>query len=181
MDESSVERVLLSRERIETRVRELADEISEFYRGGEVVAVGVLTGAFVFLADLVRHLPNPVRFAFLKADSYADGTMPGDLRITLVGETDLAGRDVLVVEDILDTGRTLRGILETLGRQKPRSLRTVVLLDKAARREVDISADFVGFPVPDAFLVGYGLDHAQRYRNLPYVGVLRPEAGGKNI
>ncbi|MCU0726430.1 MAG: hypoxanthine phosphoribosyltransferase [Planctomycetes bacterium] len=180
MTEPDVERVLLSRERIETRVCELAGEIAAVYGDGEIVAVGVLTGAFVFLADLVRHLPNRVRFSFLKADSYATGTYPGALSVTLVGETDLSGRDVLVVEDILDTGRTLEGILGILRRRGPRTLRTVVLLDKVSRREVAISADFVGFPVPDAFLVGYGLDHAQRYRNLPYVGVLRSEAAGKS-
>ncbi len=164
--------MLLSAEAIGTRVREMAADIARAYEGREIVAVGVLTGAFVFLADLVRHLPNQVRFTFLKASSYGEGTRPGELSVTLVGETALAGKDVLVVEDILDTGRTLVRILDILRQSHPRTLRTAVLLDKKARREVDISADFTGFSVPDEFLVGYGLDHAQTYRNLPFVAVL---------
>ena len=114
-----------------------------------------------------------MRFAFLKADSYRDGTRPGELRLTVVGEDDFEGKDLLVVEDILDTGNTLRVILAALRERGPSSVRSVVLVDKPDRREVDITADFVGFEIPDEFIVGYGLDHAQRFRNLPFIGVLR--------
>lgn len=172
MGHEDIESVLLTEAEIKARVRELAGEIAESHGDGELVAVGVLTGAFVFLADLVRHLRNPVRFTFVKADSYGDGTRPGELRLTMMGEQDLRDRDVLVVEDILDTGRTLAGILAILREKGPRTLRSVVLLDKPARREVEVQADFTGFTVPDRFIVGYGLDHAQRYRNLPFIGVL---------
>jgi hypoxanthine phosphoribosyltransferase len=171
-----VESVLLEPEVIEARVRQLAAEIAAAFAEREMLAVGVLTGAFVFLADLVRHIRGRVQFAFVKAESYGDGTKPGDLSLTLVGESDLAGRDVLVVEDILDTGRTLRGLLDLFRARGARSVRSVVLLDKKSRREVPVEADFVGFTVPDVFLVGYGLDHAQRFRNLPYIGVLRADA-----
>jgi hypoxanthine phosphoribosyltransferase len=168
-----IQSILISEERIQERVRALAAEIDEAFAGAEILAVGVLTGAFVFLADLVRHLKSPVRFAFLKADSYGDGTRPGELSLTVVGESGFSGRDVLLVEDILDTGNTLHGILELIQKEGPRSLKSVVLVDKPARREVEVTPDFTGFTVPDEFIVGYGLDHAQRYRNLPYIGVLR--------
>jgi hypoxanthine phosphoribosyltransferase len=141
-----------------------------------IVAVGVLTGAFVFLADLIRHLECPVEVAFVRAESYRESTRPGELEVDIVGAPALEDRDVLVVEDILDTGRSLVRILEEVRAAGPRTLSTVVLLDKRERREVEVTVDFTGFTVPDEFLVGYGLDHARRYRHLPYVGVLRRSA-----
>ena len=173
MAHPDIERVLLGPEEIGRRVGELAGEISRACAPGPVTAVGVLTGAFVFLSDLLRCMEVPVVVAFVRAESYRDGTRPGELRVEVLGDPDLAGKDVLVVEDILDTGRSLTGIVREISARKPRSLRTAVLLDKEERREALFVADFTGFPVPDEFLVGYGLDYAGRYRDLPYVGVLR--------
>ena len=145
--------------------------ISAFYhdsaaclvRDGEILAVGVLTGAFVFLADLVRHLDRPASVGFLKATSYRDGTRPGALDIELVGALDLAGRDVLLVEDIVDTGLTLDYIRHLLLGRHPVSLKIVTLLDKKERRRIDVPIDYVGFTIPDAFVIGYGLDYQQKY------------------
>lgn len=172
MTERDIERVLIGEVRIRERVRSLAGEIAAAYGDGEITAVGVLTGAFVFLADLLRALPNPTRVVFARACSYRDSSRPGALEVEIVGGADLSGRDLLVVEDIVDTGRSLLGLVEVLNDAGARSVRTAVLLDKEERREVDVKADFTGFRAPDEFLVGYGLDYAGRYRHLPYVGVL---------
>ena len=174
MPDADVERVLLPAEAIETRVSALAREIRGAMGEGEILALGVLTGSFVFLADLIRGLGGPLRVAFLKATSYRDGARPGDLELEAVGRVDLEGMDVVVVEDIVDTGRSLTAVLDWVRRGRPRTLRSVALLDKRERREVEITVDFTGFVVPDEFLVGYGLDFAERYRDLPYVGVLAP-------
>jgi len=180
MDATDIERVLLAEEEIGARVREMAREISEGLAGEEVVALGVLNGAFVFLADLIRALSVPVRVAFLRAASYGRSHRPGELEIQAVGEPDLAGKNVLVVEDIVDTGRSLEGIRRRVEAAGPASLRVAVLLDKRDRREVPVRVDHVGFEVPDEFLVGYGLDYAGLYRNLPYVGILsRSVYGGE--
>ena len=150
----------------------MAAEIAESFEGEEVTALGVLNGAFVFLADLVRAMPCPVRIGFLRASSYGAGTRPGELEVEFICRTELKGRNVLIVEDILDTGRSLNRISEFISAAGPKHLRVAVLLDKADRREVEARADHIGFEVPDEFLVGYGLDYAGRYRHLPYVGVL---------
>jgi len=172
MLEKDVESVLFTAEEIAGRVRILAREIRGLIGEREIVAVGVLTGAFVFLSDLVRELKGPVRVLLARACSYGDGTRPGEVRVELPKELNLKGRDILLVEDIVDTGRSLKAMVEALSGHRPRSLTTVALLDKPKRREVDIAADFIGFKVPDEFLVGYGLDHAGLYRNLPDVCVL---------
>jgi hypoxanthine phosphoribosyltransferase len=172
MPETEVDRVLFTSDEIATRVRILAGEIRERVGTDEIVAVGVLTGAFVFLSDLVRVLDGPVRVLLARTSSYGEGTRPGELNVEIPGEMDLEGRDILLVEDIVDTGRSLKALVEALGEHRPRSLTTVALLDKPARREVDFAADFTGFMVPDEFLVGYGLDHAGLYRNLPDICVL---------
>lgn len=170
--DGDIERVLLSAADIERRVAEMASEIALCFEGREVTALGILNGAFVFLSDLVRALPCPTRVGFLHASSYGDGTRPGELTVDAIGRLELADRDVLIVEDILDTGRSLTRITEFVAEAGPKSLRVAVLLDKTDRREVSARADHVGFTVPDEFLVGYGLDYAGRYRHLPYVGVL---------
>jgi len=169
---SDIERVLLTAEAIDRRVRELAGAISEDFHGDEIVAVGVLNGAFVFLADLVRHLTVPVRIAFIRAGSYGGDSRPGELTVEAVGNLDLRGKSVLIVEDMLDTGRSLRGIRAAIEAAGASRICVAVLLDKAERREVTVPVDHVGFRVLDEFLVGYGLDYAGRYRNLPCVGVL---------
>jgi len=172
MPEKDIERVLLTALEIRARVRELAAGIRDRLGDGEIVAVGVLTGAFVFLADLARELGGEVRIVLVRASSYRDGTRPGEISVEIPGETEFEGRDVLLVEDIVDTGRSLEALKHTLSLRKPRSVTTVALLDKPERREVDIAADITGFDVPDEFLVGYGLDYAGLYRNLPDVCVL---------
>jgi hypoxanthine phosphoribosyltransferase len=166
--------VLLDAETIARRVRELAAQISADYRGRPLHVVGVLKGAWVFLADLVRHLDLKVSIDFLSFASYGNNARSsGAVKITKDLDYSIEGRDVLVVEDILDTGHTfeyLRGVLEA---HKPRSLKVATLLDKPSRRVRPVQADYVGFTIPDVFVVGYGLDHAQKYRSLPEVRILR--------
>jgi hypoxanthine phosphoribosyltransferase len=130
----------------------------------------------IFLADLIRHLSLPLRLDFIGVSSYGAGTESGELVFTKQLRIDVRGRDVLVVDDILDTGRTLKRVLSVLRQHKPRRIKVCVLLEKKARRTEKIRADYVGFQIPDLFVVGYGLDYAECYRNLPFVGVLRPEA-----
>jgi len=153
----------------------LARRITRDFRGRDLVVVPLLTGTVLFLADLIRLLPLPLRLDFLGASSYGAGTEAGQLVITKELRMSVRGRAVLLVDDILDTGRTLLQMRHRLRELGARSIRTCVLLDKKARRAVPIEADYVGFEIPDVFVVGYGLDFAERYRNLPFVGVLRPE------
>lgn len=169
-----VELILIPEDRIARRVAELACQIERDYTGRETVVVALLNGTVMFLADLIRHLSLPLRLDFMGVSSYGLGTESGDLVFTKELRLDVRGRDVLLVDDILDTGRTLRRVYDKLHDLRPRRIRTCVLLDKKARRVEDIEADYVGFEIPDLFVVGYGLDFAERYRNLPFVGVLFP-------
>jgi hypoxanthine phosphoribosyltransferase len=166
--------VLLSAEQIASRVKELAAQISADYRGRPLHLIGMLKGAWVFLADLVRHLDLEVTVDFLSIASYGNHShSSGVVRITKDLDQSIEGLDVLVVEDILDTGHTfeyLRGVLEA---HKPKSLKVVTLLDKSSWRVRPVEADYVGFTIPDVFVVGYGLDYSQRYRNLPDVRIWR--------
>ena len=168
-----VQSVLLTRAQLARRVRELSREIEQDFAGTELVAVAVLNGTVLFLADLIRNLSLPMRLDFIGVSSYGAGTDSGDLVFTKELRLDVRGRDVLLVDDILDTGKTLSRVLARLHTLKPRRIRTCVLLEKAARRTEKVHADYVGFSIPDLFVVGYGLDFAERYRNLPFVGVLR--------
>ncbi|MCX8156402.1 MAG: hypoxanthine phosphoribosyltransferase [Verrucomicrobiae bacterium] len=167
--------VLIPEDRLARRVRQLAAAIQRDYRHREPVLVALLSGTVVFLADLVRHLELPLRLDFLSVSSYGASTTSGELTFTKDLRLDIQGRDVLVVEDILDTGRTLTAVLAKLRAHRPRRLRVCVLLDKPARRQVPVTAHYTGFRIPDFFVVGYGLDFAERYRNLPFIGVLKPE------
>jgi len=167
--------VLITQEQIARRVRTLAREIQRDYAGRELVIVSLLNGTVLFLADLIRHLPLPLRLDFMGVSSYGSGTESGELVFTKELRLDVRGRDVLLVDDILDTGRTVKRVLEKLHHLRPRRIRTCVLLDKRARRVEKVQANYVGFQIPDLFVVGYGLDYAERYRNLPFVGVLKPE------
>jgi hypoxanthine phosphoribosyltransferase len=163
---------LLPADAISVRVRELGAQITRDYAGKDLVLVPVMKGAFLFAADLARAVDLPLRVEFLGATSYGDGTVStGDLRVTLEPEGPLAGLDVLLVEDIVDTGRTAARLLELLRARKPASLKVCALLDKPSRRVVPVEIDYRGFEIEDVFVVGYGLDHAGLYRNLPYVGV----------
>jgi hypoxanthine phosphoribosyltransferase len=168
-----IERVLLSEETIRRRVDELVEQIKGDLGDADPVIVALLKGSIVFLADLIRGFDRPVAFDFVGVSSYGDGTSPGETpALTKELSVDVAGRHVLVIDDILDTGRTLRHVLRYLEMFRPASVRTCVLLDKRARRDVAIEPDYTGFEIGDEFVVGYGMDFADRYRNLPYIGVL---------
>lgn len=159
--------LLYSRDDIARRVRELAAVISAEYADKDLVLVGILRGAFVFLADLIRHLTIPAAVDFIGAASYGSGSQTsGQIQITKELQIPIAGRDVLLVEDIEDTGITLQGILERVRRQNPRSLKVCTLVDKKERRLVDVKVEYVGFEIPRGFIVGYGIDYAERYRYL---------------
>lgn len=170
-----IERVLITEERIARRVRQLSRQIEREFRGREMVIVAVLNGTAMFLADLIRHISLPLRLDFIGVSSYGAGTESGELVFTKELRIDVRGRDVLLVDDILDTGETMARVLGRLKPLKSRRIKTCVLLDKPGRRLEKIKADYVGFEIPDFFVVGYGLDFAERYRNLPFVGVLRAE------
>jgi hypoxanthine phosphoribosyltransferase len=171
---NEVERVLITEEQIEKRIVTLAREIERDFRGREMVVVSLLNGTVMFLADLMRHLNLPLRLDFMGVSSYGVGTDSGELVFTKELRLDVRGRDVLLIDDILDTGKTLRHVLPKLRALKPRRIKICVLLDKPSRRVEKIHADYAGFQIPDYFVVGYGLDFAERYRNLPFVGVLHP-------
>ncbi|MCR9069638.1 MAG: hypoxanthine phosphoribosyltransferase [Rhodobacteraceae bacterium] len=166
---------MISAKRIAARIETLAREIEAAYAGTDkLVLVGLLRGSFVFIADLVRELNLPVEVDFLEASSYGDATESSrEVRILKDLRGEIAGRDVLVVEDIVDTGHTLSHVVNLLKSREPARLNTIALLDKPSRREVDIKADWTGFEIPDEFVVGYGIDYAQRNRNLPYIGKVR--------
>jgi len=170
-----VERVLITDAQLARRIRALAREIECDYHGRELVVIALLNGTVLFLADLIRHLSLPLRLDFMGVSSYGAGTESGELVFTKELRLDVRGRDVLLVDDILDTGRTLSHVLPKLRALKPRRLKVCVLFDKPARRVERVAADYVGFEIPDVFVVGYGLDYAEKYRNLPFVGVLKPE------
>ena len=172
---AEVERILITEAQLAKRVRALSAEIERDFRGRELVVVSLLSGTVMFLADLIRHLSLPLRLDFIGVSSYGSGTTSGELVFTKELRLDVCGRDVLLVDDILDTGRTMKRVLAKLRPLKPRRITTCVLLDKAARRTEKIRADYIGFHIPDLFVIGYGLDYAERYRNLPFVGVLKPE------
>jgi len=167
-----IRRILISEDHIARRVRELSRKIEGDYSGREMVVVSLLSGTVMFLADLIRHLSLPLRLDFMGVSSYGAGTESGELVFTKELRLDVHNRHVLLVDDILDTGKTLSRVLGKLRALKPRSIRTCVLLDKKERRLEDVEADYVGFEIPNLFVVGYGLDFAERYRNLPFVGVL---------
>jgi hypoxanthine phosphoribosyltransferase len=166
--------VLIGRAEIARRIRELSERLEADFGGRDLVVVAVLTGTVMFLADLMRHLSLPLRLDFIGVSSYGQGTESGELVFTKELRLDVRNRDVLLVDDILDTGKTLRRVTDILRSLRPRRLRSCVLLEKSARRVERIEADYVGFRIPDLFVVGYGLDFAERYRNLPFIGVLRP-------
>jgi hypoxanthine phosphoribosyltransferase len=165
---------LLTREEIHQRVVSLGQEISTDYADTNgLVLVGVLRGSFVFLADLIREIDLAVEIEMISVMSYGDATKStGHVRLIMDLQRDVQDCDVLIVEDIVDTGRTLNYLVETLKQRHPRTLRVCTLLDKPSRREIEAVPKYVGFEIPDRFVVGYGLDYAQRYRNLPYIGVL---------
>ena len=171
-----LQKILLNSEQIATRVKELGDEITRDYKGESVLMVAILRGAVVFFADLVKSVDLDVRFDFMVVSSYgSSSTSSGEVRIVKDISQPIEGKNVILVEDIIDTGNTLKNLKKMLLTRNPKSLKIASLLDKPSRRKVEIEGDYVGFEVPNEFVVGYGLDYAEKYRNLPEIGVLKPE------
>ena len=172
--------VLLNQEEIQAKVKELGQKISEDYKGKNLLLVSVLKGSVIFMADLMRSITEHCRIDFMAVSSYGSGVKTsGVVKIIKDLDIPLEGYDVLIVEDILDSGMTLGYIRELLYARNPASMKICTLLDKPARRMIDIKADYVGFEIPDEFVVGYGLDYDEKYRNLPFVGILKPEVYSK--
>jgi hypoxanthine phosphoribosyltransferase len=168
--------VLLSEQQIRERVRELAHQIEQDYQGRELLIVFVLKGALIFVADLIREMDRHVRLDFMVVSSYGARTeTSGSVRIVTDMRSDVRGQDVLIIEDIIDSGLTLQEIIQHLTVRNPASIEVCTLLSKPARRQVDVDVRYVGFEIPDEFVVGYCLDFNERYRNLPFIGVLKPE------
>jgi hypoxanthine phosphoribosyltransferase len=170
-----VERVLITDQQIARRIHTMSRDIERDFRGRDTVVVALLNGTVMFLGDLIRSLSLPLRLDFIGVSSYGAGTESGELVFTKELRLDVRGRDVLLVDDILDTGKTMNRVLAKLRALNPRRIKTCVLLDKPDRRVEKAKADYVGFAIPNVFVVGYGLDYAEKYRNLPFVGVLKPE------
>lgn len=174
-----IKEVLLSTEALAARIKELGETISADYAGRDILMVGVLRGAVIFMADLARAISRPVTIDFMAVSSYGASTSSsGVVKIIKDLDEDVAGKHLLIVEDIIDSGLTLKYLFENLKSRKPASVKICTLLSKPSRRKVDVPVDYNGFTIPDDFVVGYGLDFAEKYRNLPYVGVLKPEAYG---
>ncbi|NLI93878.1 MAG: hypoxanthine phosphoribosyltransferase [Peptococcaceae bacterium] len=175
--EELIDKVLISTDELKKRVAELGEQITGDYRGKELLIIGIFKGAVPFLADLIREIKIPLCYDFMAVSSYGASTRSsGAVRILKDLDTSVEDRHVLIVEDIVDTGLTLKYLKENLARRHPLSLKIVTLLDKPERREVDVQPDYNGFTIPNEFVVGYGLDFNEMYRNLPYVGVLKPKA-----
>ena len=175
MLEKDIESVLFSEEQLKQRVREIAAEIEKDYAGKEIMLISVLRGSFVFMADLCRAIDLPCTLDFMSVSSYGKGTTSsGQVQITKDLSEDISGRHVIVIEDILDSGNTLSYLLRLLEHRHPASIRLCTLLDKPDRRTKPVQVHYSGFTIPDYFVVGYGLDYAEKYRNLPYIGILKP-------
>jgi hypoxanthine phosphoribosyltransferase len=173
---SDIQEVLYSEEVIQKKVKELGAEISRDYQGRNPLVICVLKGAFIFMADLAKSITNPIELDFMAVSSYGNNTRSsGEVRIVKDLDTPVEGRDIIIVEDIIDSGLTLSYLIDVLERRNSLSVSVVALFDKPGRRTVDLNADYKGFTIPDEFVVGYGLDYAEKYRNLPYVGILKPE------
>lgn len=173
---NEIEKVLISEAEIQTRILELGKELTEEYKDKFPLAICVLKGAMPFMADLLKRVDTHLEMDFMDVSSYGSSTVSsGEVKIVKDLNTSVEGRDVLIVEDIIDSGLTLSYLVDLFRYRKAKSIKIVTLLDKPSGRKADIKADYVGFDVPDAFVVGYGLDYIEKYRNLPYVGVLKPE------
>lgn len=179
MLEQDIDRVLFTEEQLQARVAEIAAQIDRDYAGKQPLLVSVLRGSFVFMADLVRRITLPCTVDFMAVSSYGSGTTSsGQVKIVKDLSEQIEGKDVIVVEDILDSGNTLSYLLKLLEARHPASIRLCTLLDKPDRRVKPVQVHYSGFTIPDAFVVGYGLDYAEKYRNLPYIGILKPRVYG---
>lgn len=175
MPDTGITKILIREEEIQRRVADLGEEITQHYKacGGELIVIGLLRGSFVFMADLIRRIHYPLIVDFLAVSSYGDGTeSSGDVKIVMDLDESIEGKHVLLVEDIIDTGNTFKKVIRMMSNRNPASLKVCAFLNKPSRRLHDIHIDFCGKDIPDEFVCGYGLDHAQKYRNLPYIGVL---------
>ena len=171
-----IDHILITEEQIKLKCQEIGKQLSEEYDGKFPLAIGVLKGAMPFLSDVIRHTDIHLEMDFMDVSSYGDGTRStGEVKIVKDLNTKVEGRDLIIVEDIIDSGLTLSYLVDLFKYRKARSIKFVMLLDKPSGRSAAIQADIIGFEVPDEFVVGYGLDYAERYRNLPYIGVLKPE------
>ncbi len=181
MKDSDIKSVLITEEQLAAKVAEMGAQISKDYQGRKLIILGVLKGSVVFMSDLIRSITVPVEMDFMAVSSYGAGVKTSGV-VKILKDLDrlIAGYDVLVVEDILASGMTLSYLTELLRERDPASIRIATLLDKPDRRKVDIKPDYVGFTIPDEFVVGYGLDYAELYRNLPYVGILSPSVYESN-
>ena len=178
--ESEIGKVLLTTEEIKAKIKELGATISRDYQGKNLLVVGILKGAVIFMSDLVREIKVPLALDFMAVSSYGVSTeSSGVVRIMKDLERGIEDTHILIVEDIIDTGLTLKYLVENLAARGPLSVKVCTLLDKPSRRKVDVQPDYNGFSIPDEFVVGYGLDFSERFRHLPYIGVLKPEAYGK--
>ena len=176
MMENDIQEILFSQEELDRRVCEIAEQINRDYADKEILLISVLRGSFIFMADLARKITRPCRIDFMSVSSYGKGTSSsGQVQITKDLSEDISGLHVIVIEDILDSGNTLSYLLRILEQRHPASIRLCTLLDKPDRRKVEVAVHYSGFTIPDAFVVGYGLDYVERYRNLPYIGILKPE------
>lgn len=176
MMKNDISEILISEEQIQDKVEELGQVLSDYYQDSFPLAIGVLKGAMPFMADLVKRMDIHLEMDFMDVSSYGNSTVSsGEVKIVKDLDTSVEGRDILIIEDIIDSGMTLSYLVELFRHRRAKSIKIVTLLDKPSGRKSDVKADYVGFIVPDAFVVGYGLDYAERYRNLPYVGVLKPE------
>lgn len=170
MIENKKEKVLYSREEIDYRVKELGKELSEVYRGKKLVVVSLLRGSFIFTADLVRELDIPVEIEFMTTASYGNEEISsGDVKILQDVRGELVGKEVLIVDDIIDSGHTISKVIKHLEEKKPNTIKVCVMLDKPSRRQVELEPDYVGYEIPDVFIVGYGLNYGEYYRNIPYI------------
>ena len=173
---NDLESILIPEAEVQAKVKELAAQLSADYEGKDPFFIGILKGCFVFMADIMRHIDFYCDIDFMAVSSYGDQTTStGAVKITKDLNRDIEGRHVVIIEDILDSGRTLSYLKSYLYNRKPASIRICTLLDKPSRRKADITAEYTGFEIEDAFVVGYGLDYAERYRNLPFIGILKPE------
>ena len=174
--DNDIKSILFTEQQLKQCVQKIADEINRDYAGKEIYAIGILKGAMIFYSDLVRAIKVPVAFDFMAASSYGKGTSSsGQVKILKDLDFSIEGKHVIIVEDIVDSGLTLSYLLRNMKSRHPASVKLCALLNKPSRREVDVKVDYVGYDVPNEFLVGYGLDYDSRYRNLPYIGILKPE------
>jgi len=174
--EKDIKEVLFSEQQLSEKVKALGEQITRDYAGKNPLLVSVLKGSFIFMADLVRNIDLPCDIDFMTVSSYGEKSQTtGAVKIVMDLKRDIEGRDIIIVEDILDSGLTLHYLLGILEARNPASIKLCTLLDKPSRRRVNVDVEYSGFSIPDEFVVGYGLDYAERYRNLPYIGILKPE------